>query len=633
MARSDRSAVSFLAVVTILTALLVAGVPGAQGANGTLPGGSAISVTIDNPASGTELLIPSSDPNRDVSVAGTASVDFPANTLLIYVLDVSFSTIRGDGGTGCGSDQNGDGNSDTILDCEILSAKTMNGVAASTPAIAEVGVGVLGGHESFDPSDTGGAAADVAPAAGDQLVTGPGTDADGVGGADVNQVLNSAFSEDTAGFPAGVKQFSLKNVGSNGTNYAAGLQAALDIVAASSQPHKIVMFMSDGLANTGQAVSSVSVPSDVLIDTFAVGSVANCNGDPNSLGSLSDVAALGTGGTCTPVTNPANLPTKLPGVITPTLDSLDLSVDAGSPTPIGNADITPDLPQDGPVSVNYQTLAQDLGPGAHQVCVTANGTDSGGSGSVSDCVRVFLFRLELSPKTAVNELGPGKTHTVTATLEGEPGSVGGRTIDFVITSGPNAGVAGTCSPNADCTTDTTGHVSFTYPATQGLAGIGTDTIRGCVTLNQPAGETGCDTVTKTWQDTTAPVVDCAEGTNPHGQHVPPAGHTTLPGSKGGQNEDGFYRLDAKDAVDPNPQIFVADLGSGTVFGPFESGTTIKYTQAKGATPGQKKIGSTKGKAGAVAWHIIGNGDLGLYAVDASGNRSDVLSCLVPPPPK
>jgi hypothetical protein len=624
MRRAGRSGLSSMTMVATLGALaVVAAAPGALGATGSLPGGSGIEVTIDDPATGTELLIPSSDANRDVPVSGTASVDFPANTLLIYVMDVSFSTIRGDGGTGCGGDQNGDGLSDTILDCEILSLRTMNGVAGSTPAIAEIGVGVFGGHEAFDPTDTGGAAADVGPAGGDQLITGPNTDADAAGGADVDQVLTSAFSEDTAGSPGGVHSFSLRDVGSNGTNNAAGVQAALDIAAASSQPNKIVVFMSDGIANTGAAVSSVSVPSDVLIETFAVGSIASCDGDPNSLGSLNDVAALGAGGTCTAVTNPANLPSKLPGVFTPTLDSIELRIDGGAAGPIGNAEITPDLPQDGPVTVTYQTIAQDLGPGAHQICVTANGTDSGGSGSVTECVEVLLFRLTLSPETAVNELGPGATHSVTATLEGEPGSVGGRTIDFTITSGPNAGVAGVCAPNADCTTDASGLVSFTYPATQGLAGLGTDTIRGCVTLNDPLGETGCDEVTKTWQDTTAPLVACPEGTNPHG-HVPPAAHT---------NEDGFFRLDATDAVDPDPQVVVVDLGSGTVFGPFASGTTIKYTEAKGATPRQQKIGSTNGQAGQVAWHIIGDGDLGLYAMDASGNVSGVTSCLVPPPPK
>jgi hypothetical protein len=141
------------------------------------------------------------------------------------------------------------------------------------------------------------------------------------------------------------------------------------------------------------------------------------------------------------------------------------------------------------------------------------------------------------------------------------------------------------------------------------------------------------TLQKVAPDLTPPEVGCLETVNPHGKNVPPAGKTTLPGPKGGQNEDGFYELTAWDAVDPDPQIFVVDAGSGTVFGPFASGAKIKYTEAKGATPSQKKIGSSNGQADAVDWHIIGNGDPEVYAVDASGNQSDAASCLVPPPPK
>jgi hypothetical protein len=123
--------------------------------------------------------------------------------------------------------------------------------------------------------------------------------------------------------------------------------------------------------------------------------------------------------------------------------------------------------------------------------------------------------------------------------------------------------------------------------------------------------------------------------NPHGNKTPPAGSTTLPGPKGGQNEDGFYELTATDNRD-EPEaitIYVLDLGSGTEFGPFAVGTKIKYTEAPGATPRQKEMGSSKGKAGAIDWHITGNGDACVYAVDSSGNEAECVSCLVPPLPK
>jgi hypothetical protein len=125
-------------------------------------------------------------------------------------------------------------------------------------------------------------------------------------------------------------------------------------------------------------------------------------------------------------------------------------------------------------------------------------------------------------------------------------------------------------------------------------------------------------------DVTAPLPACDEGTNPHGKNVPKATN---------QNPDGFYELSATDNLDPDPQIFVIDGGSGTVFGPYSSDTTIKYTQAPGATPSEKKIGSSNGQAGAVMVHITGTGDAFVFATDASGNTSGTVPCLVPPPPK
>jgi hypothetical protein len=119
---------------------------------------------------------------------------------------------------------------------------------------------------------------------------------------------------------------------------------------------------------------------------------------------------------------------------------------------------------------------------------------------------------------------------------------------------------------------------------------------------------------------------CTETTNPHGQTVPPAGSTTLPGPNGGQNEDGYYLISSNTGVD----VFVQDLGSGTIFGPFPSGTKIKYTQAPGATPSSKTIGSTTGQAGAVLVHITGTGDAFVYP---TGEPQHGVTCLVPPPPK
>ncbi len=125
-------------------------------------------------------------------------------------------------------------------------------------------------------------------------------------------------------------------------------------------------------------------------------------------------------------------------------------------------------------------------------------------------------------------------------------------------------------------------------------------------------------------DVTAPLVACEGGTNPHGATVPPAAN---------QNPDGFYLLTATDNLDPDPEIFVVDSGSGTVFGPYPSGTTIKYVEANGATPNEKSMGSANGAAGAVTVKITGTGDALVFGVDESDNASDPIACLVPPPPR
>jgi hypothetical protein len=154
-----------------------------------------------------------------------------------------------------------------------------------------------------------------------------------------------------------------------------------------------------------------------------------------------------------------------------------------------------------------------------------------------------------------------------------------------------------------------------------------------VTATDDSGNTASDTIIVHVVDTTPPDVWCVEAVNPSGKKVPPAGSTTLPGSKGGQNEDGFYQLMTVDICDPEPQIYITDTGSGTVFGPFAGETVVKYTEDSDATPEMKKIGSDKGKAGAVSYHIIGNGDPCITAVDFSGNVASCVDCLVPGPPK
>ena len=119
---------------------------------------------------------------------------------------------------------------------------------------------------------------------------------------------------------------------------------------------------------------------------------------------------------------------------------------------------------------------------------------------------------------------------------------------------------------------------------------------------------------------------CVEYVNPHGAVIPPAGQTS-PGTNpnSGQNPDGFYQISSSNGGD----VYVIDTGTGTKFGPYPSGTVIKYTEANGATPTVMTIGSTNGQAGAVTVHILGQGD---PAVEPVGSTTMTI-CYVPPPPK
>lgn len=604
-----------LAIPTVLVFLLISAPALASNSVGTLPNGTPIDVTVDAPVDGTEYVVSSPSGTVDVDVVGTASVGFGnADATIVYVVDVSGS-VNLPTFQDCGGDQNGDSIFNSVLDCEIAGLVALNQAAIASGSVDEVGVAAYG---------KGSVVADMTFGGSDDPTTSPDA-----GPGDVATVVQSIIA---TGSQAGPTQFTTKDADEAGTDFAAGLAAARQIVEASTNGTNIVVFLSDGQSNSG--VSSFDANLDALsatgaiAHTFAIGASSNCSG--GMAGTLQHIA-FKTGGICTEVTNPADLARVISGFLASTLDSLELSVDGGTATSIPGADITPTLPHDGPILVNYSTPANSLGVGAHALCVTAFGYDAGGVGdSGPACTTVSVFSIELSPPHATRELGVAATHTVTATIFGEVGSVDGRIVTFTVISGPNAGASRSCTVLVDCATDTNGDVSWTY-GSNGAGG--TDTIRACFTVATPTGQTGCDTATVLWADTTPPLAACLPGPNPHGKKIPPAGNSSLPGTKGGQNEDGFYDLMAQDLVDPNPLVYVVDEATGHLFGPYPAGTIVKWTQAPGAQPSEKKIGSTKGEARAVDYHLRGQGDMLIYAVDASGNASNPLVCLVPPLPK
>lgn len=256
-----------------------------------------------------------------------------------------------------------------------------------------------------------------------------------------------------------------------------------------------------------------------------------------------------------------------------------------------------------------------------QVTTVATGSNAFFGLCLKGELTAALPEITLDPPTATN--AAGDNHTVTATVEQGGNPVVGTLVSFSVAAGPNTGEVsdpGECSTDPNCNTDAAGQTSWTYTSN---GATGTDVIVACFT--DTTGQEHCTRATKEWVDRTPPKAACVETVNPHGKNVPPAGSTTLPGSRGGQNEDGFYELLAKDNL-PGVTIFVNG------FGPFDSGDKIKVTEAPGAIPSQKKIGSIIGQAGAVLWHLILNSDPVLTATDAAGNVTTV-TCLVPPPPK
>ena len=551
-----------LAIAVGSVAMLAGIALAANPATATLSNGAQLTVSIDSPATGTEFV----GSSVDVPVSGKASIGVGApDATIVYVMDFSGSTASTPSGSTCG----------TILACEKAFFVGLNAAAVADGSTDEVAV-----VKFSDASSIALGLTDPTSAA-------------------VNTAINS-------GSPGG------------GTNCSAGLTAALSLVNATTNGHKIVVFASDGVCNTGANVTGPAgalAAAGAVVQSIAIGAGSSCSTNGGA-GTLNQIAQ--SPGVCTAVPNPNNLPDIIQDLIGSTLESLTLSVD-GSSTPISNTEIDPDLPQPGVANVTYATTAQDLAPGAHTICVTAAGSDVlGDSKTAEACVTVQVVQLTATPATETNELGSDNQHKVTATIAGDPSVIAGRTVTFVV-GGKNAGATGTCSPNADCTTNAAGQVTFTYTVPKADSSLGTDTIDVSAQLGTPPAKVTV-TVEKIWRDTTPPVLACTPSVNPSGKNVP-----------GGSNEDGYYLLTATDAVtaEPNIVILVNELGrpDGS---PFRSGDTMKYTQASdGSTPVSKKIG---GPDSAVAAHIVSPGDATVTATDTSGNTATV-TCLVPKPPK
>jgi trimeric autotransporter adhesin len=347
-------------------ALLVAVVPAAGAVDGNLPGGTAIEVSITDPADDLVLEVATEDDTRDVTVTGTAGLGGTAvakNTTLVYILDLSGSMTQG-----AGVDCTGNGSNDNRLVCQREAVAYVNALAAAPGSpIGFTGVG------TYSSAGTGTAHVVDRSPGGTALLVAPDHDGDGNGTPDLVDVVSGFRATGT-------------------TSFSDGLDAALTLMEASSTPVNRIVYISDGIANAGKRVTDYAGSFDgfgtTRIDSFAITSGSGCaTGTGGTYGSLDEIAALTSGGSCTEVQDLDDLARVLGQVVTSELVRVTGSIDGGEPVELAT---DPVLPLEGPAAVDVTWPVGELGVGTYELCLTAHGTDGGGAGSVEDCRSVTV---------------------------------------------------------------------------------------------------------------------------------------------------------------------------------------------------------------------------------------------------
>ncbi len=335
--------------------------------DGTLPGGTALGASIAG-----------LDPAETSGLRLLGSVDIgegpPAqNTSLAYVVDVSGSAnFTG----GCGGDMNGDGLANRIIDCEIAAALELHASVVAAGTVSKIGLVTF----SF-----GGQAVDLDPTGARATLVSPTADADNNGILDIEQALRGLRAR-------------------GGTNFPAAASAACSLLATAGTPKLLAAFLSDGAPESGGNVTSV-VPCTppVEFQTFAVGPGSSCS--TGAVGRRLIDLAVASGGDCTNVPNIGDLPDILPSVIRSKIVNVSYTIDGGAPVDLSTR---LGLPVDGPTTVDVSVLLPgDLPAGAHEVCLTVTGEDSGGTDSVITCSDLVAVSGEVSYRwETVSSSGP-----------------------------------------------------------------------------------------------------------------------------------------------------------------------------------------------------------------------------------
>lgn len=329
----------------------------ATAVDGTLPGGTGISVTITNPASELTIEVPTASDTANVPIEGVASVGGEGgsqNTSVLFILDTSGSMA-----SGAGVDCTGDGIDDNRQVCQ--GAAVANAIASFDDPALPVGFVGIGSYASFGTVHDLDFGTD-----GAQLLVAPGLDGDANGTADPIEVATS--------LPA-----------SGGTSFNAGLDQALVLLGESTTAANRVIFVSDGEASANIAAyeGAFDAFGATRIDTFAVTTGSGCA--PDSTSGLTAIAELTTGGTCTELEDISDLAVAFEEIVATELIDLTATLDGDAATDV----FTVGLP--GPVSDHpFQWEAQNLSVGTHEVCVTARGSDGSGEGTVTDCRTIHV---------------------------------------------------------------------------------------------------------------------------------------------------------------------------------------------------------------------------------------------------
>jgi hypothetical protein len=233
----------------------------------------------------------------------------------------------------------------------------------------------------------------------------------------------ASFTNDLAGFtPDGGTQFDL------------GITRARDMLQApSSASQDLVVLLTDG----DGSYAPVTGVDGIVIKAFTIAGVG-C-----SSGIAAAVASGAPGSECIQVTDLDALPAVISDTIGSSLDSIDITVN-------GSVVQTIAVAAPGPSSTNFSPTLTGLAAGNDvEVCAVAHATDSGGSGTVSDCSTIDI----LPAGTVVVDCSGSGTCTGTATDTGRSTLTFQAPAEFdeTVTIAADRGGATSCGGSA-CTT-------------------------------------------------------------------------------------------------------------------------------------------------------------------------------------